>query len=201
MPKGVRMSDEDRDRQRRRIFQAASRLFIRQGFHETSMRQVAQAVGLGKATLYDYFPNKEEILLFFVERLMEVTHVAASEISAQELPAPEKLRRIVSSLWQYLEQNRAMAVLISKEASRLGEEATRRLALRRAKYRRILEGVLVQGVEEGSLRSIDPRMTALALHSMITVPFYDWLLRQETGRSQADAEALLELFFHGVMRR
>ncbi|MGD2253737.1 MAG: TetR/AcrR family transcriptional regulator [Anaerolineales bacterium] len=201
MPKGVRMSEEDRDRQRRRIFQAASQLFIRQGFHETSMQQVAQATGLGKSTLYDYFASKEEILLFFVESLMDVTHVAASEISAQDLPAPEKLSRIVHSLWQYLEENRAMAILIAKEASRLGEEATRRLAVRRAKYRHILEGVLAQGVEEGSLRPMDPRMIALALHSMISVPFYDWLVRPEADKGRADADALLGLFLHGVMKR
>jgi AcrR family transcriptional regulator len=201
MPKGVRMSEADRELQRRRIFQAASQLFIRQGFHETSIRQVAQATGLGKSTLYDYFASKEEILLFFVESLMDVTHVAASEISAQDLPAPEKLRRIVQSLWQYLEENRAMAILIAKEASRLGDEATRRLAVRRAKYRSILEGVLTQGVEEGSLRPMDPRMTALALHSMISVPFYDWLVRQDADKGRADADALLELFFQGVMKR
>jgi AcrR family transcriptional regulator len=127
--------------------------------------------------------------------------VAASEISAQDLPAPEKLRRIVQSLWQYLEENRAMAILIAKEASRLGDEATRRLAVRRAKYRSILEGVLTQGVEEGSLRPMDPRMTALALHSMISVPFYDWLVRQDADKGRADADALLELFFQGVMKR
>jgi AcrR family transcriptional regulator len=201
MPKGVRLSDEERDRQRRKIFQAASRLFIRQGFHETSMRQVARAAGMGKATLYDYFANKEEILLFFVERLMDVAHVAASQIGAQDLPCPEKLRRIIHSLWEYLQENREMAILISKEASRLGLQATRRLAARRLKYRSILETVIRQGVEEGSLHPIDARLAALALHSMITVPFYDWLLHQEADKAHMDPDALLRLFLEGVVAR
>jgi AcrR family transcriptional regulator len=201
MPKGVRLTDEDRDRQRRRIFRAASRLFIRQGFHETSMLQVARAARMGKATLYDYFANKEEILLFFVERLMDVAHVAASQIGTQDLPSPEKLRRIIHSLWEFLQENREMAILISKEASRLGLHSTRRLAARRSKYRSILEAVIRQGVDEGSLRPIEPRLAALALHSMITVPFYDWLLRQEAARAPMDPDALLGLFLEGAVAR
>ena len=87
MPRGVPLSEQQCDQVRRRIFQQASQLFLRQGFHETPMRQVAQAAGMGKTTLYDYFPGKEEILLFFVEKLLDVTHVAAAEISQMDLPA------------------------------------------------------------------------------------------------------------------
>lgn len=198
MPRGVPLSDEDRDRVRRRIFRHASQLFLRQGFHETSMRQVARAAGMGKTTLYDYFPGKEEILLFFVEKLLDVTHVAAAEIGQMELPAPEKLRRILRSLWSVLEQNRGMAVLVSREASRLSDQATRRMALRREKYRSLLEVVIRQGIQEGSLRPVSPELAALAIHSMMTMPFYDWLLRGRRGDAGPGPEALVDLILRGI---
>ena len=43
------------------ILAAAKRLFARRGFQETSMSDIAEACELGKATLYYYFPSKEEI--------------------------------------------------------------------------------------------------------------------------------------------
>ena len=199
MPRGIPISEKMRHRVRHRIFKVAARLFIKQGFHETSMRQVAEAVGMGKSTLYDYFPSKEEILLYFVEQEMETTHQDAVRITAQDMPASEKLRQILQSLWTYLNDNRAMAMLTAREASRLGEEATRRMAKRRAKYQKILENVIRQGIQEGTFRPVDPALAASALHSMMTMPFYNWLLQEEVEVLETVADKLVNLFLFGVI--
>ncbi len=198
MPRGIPISERMRQRIRHRTFKVAAQLFLKHGFHETSMRQVADAVGIGKSTLYDYFPNKEEILLYFVEQEMEATHQDAIEIAAKNLPAKEKLREILQSLWNYLNQNREMALLTAREASRLGEDAAKRMARRRARYCQILEKVIRQGIEDKSFRAVDPTLAASALHSMMTTPFYDWLRRGEPGNASSNADELLDLFLLGV---
>ena len=198
MPRGIPLTKEERERVRRRIFGIASRLFLRQGFLETSMRQIAKAAGMGKATIYDYFPRKEEIPLYFMEKMMEVTHVAAAEISQRALPAPQKLRLIMKSLWGYLTENRRMALLVAKESSRLGEDGTRRLAARRRQYRAILERIIRQGIKEGTLRAVNPGLAASSLHSMMTVPFYDGLLRRSSRGHAAGPEDVAEIFLWGV---
>ena len=72
------------------------------------------------------------------------------------------------------------------------------MASRRVKYRRILEGVIQQGVEEGAFRPVDATLAASALHSMMTIPFYDWLSRGEPGEVKANADALVDLFLEGI---
>ena len=42
------------------IANASVSLFLTQGFPETSMREIAVAAGMGKSSLYDYFPTKPE---------------------------------------------------------------------------------------------------------------------------------------------
>lgn len=199
MPRGVPLSEPERQDVRRRIFKDAARLFLKNGYHETSMRQVAEAAGMGKSTLYDYFSSKAELLLFFVEQEMDVSHRAAAEIARKEMPAPEKLMRILQSLWTYLDENRAMAALTAREASRLGASETERMNRRRKQYRRILQDVIEQGIREGSIRRVDPALAASALHSMMTMPFYDWLSRGEPGGVEGNADALVELFLKGVV--
>jgi AcrR family transcriptional regulator len=201
MPRGVPLSDEERHKIRRQIFRVAAQLFLEHGFHETSMRQVAKAAGMGKSTLYDYFPSKAELLLFFVEQEMEVSHIAAEEIAKEPIPAPDKLRRIIQSLWVYLDANRGIAALTAREASRLGSEEISRMARRRVKYRKILVSVIQQGVEEGAFRPVDATLAASALHSMMTVPFYDWLSRGEPGEVESNAEKLVDLFLKGIARK
>jgi len=201
MPKGVPLSAEEREQVRHRIFQAATQLFLRQGFHETSMRQIARVVRMGKSTLYDYFSNKEDILLFFVEQEMTVINKAASDIAAQDLNAPEKLRRMLQVQWAYVSTNQELAALLTREVSRLGAEATRWVVQKRMEYRRILEQIVQQGITEGTFRAVDPTLAASALHSLITMPFYDWLRRREGNAGELIADALVDLFLHGILKQ
>jgi AcrR family transcriptional regulator len=46
---------------RERILEAALEFFIHDGYDRTSLRQIAEKVGINKASLYYYFPGKEEI--------------------------------------------------------------------------------------------------------------------------------------------
>jgi DNA-binding transcriptional regulator YbjK len=49
---------------RQQILSTAKILFIQQGYHGLSMRQIAEALGVSKAALYYYFRDKEELLIF-----------------------------------------------------------------------------------------------------------------------------------------
>jgi AcrR family transcriptional regulator len=55
-------------RTRERIFTEALALFAERGFHDTSVHEIAQAAGISRATLYQYFEDKDQI---FVELLDE----------------------------------------------------------------------------------------------------------------------------------
>ena len=63
---------------RERITEAAMRLFVEEGFENTSMRRIADAVGYTPGALYAYFEDKDEILYALLEagfaRLREAMH-------------------------------------------------------------------------------------------------------------------------------
>lgn len=62
-----------------RIFEAAIDLFAQKGFDATSMREIAEAVGIKKASLYSHYKSKDEILEKIVEyplaRMMVIADV------------------------------------------------------------------------------------------------------------------------------
>lgn len=57
------LRQEQRDLTRQRITEAARMSFYERGVGETSMEQIARAAGVGRATLYLHFPNKDALLL------------------------------------------------------------------------------------------------------------------------------------------
>lgn len=69
MPK---LSENAVARRKGRIEEAAKQLFIRQGFHATSMRNIASKAGTSLGNLYNYYPTKEAILGSIISRYQQV---------------------------------------------------------------------------------------------------------------------------------
>jgi AcrR family transcriptional regulator len=64
-------NDEDKEKRRRAILDAALAVWRENSYNELTMDAVAERTGLVKGTLYRYFPAKEELLLDLAEELIE----------------------------------------------------------------------------------------------------------------------------------
>ena len=53
----------DKQEKRKQIIKAAIRVFARLGLPNTKMLQVAEAAGIGKGTIYEYFKSKDELFI------------------------------------------------------------------------------------------------------------------------------------------
>src|SRR5947199_10403038 len=58
------------ERRREEILDAAARLFAERGYSETDTQVLAEELGVGKGTLYRYFPSKRELFLAAADRVM-----------------------------------------------------------------------------------------------------------------------------------
>ena len=88
---------------RRRILDAALALFQRNGFDETTTKQIATRARIAEGTLFNYFPTKEEIALHFFER--EVEHAIAAVRGNKRLakaPLEEKLFALIQAQIDFL---------------------------------------------------------------------------------------------------
>lgn len=75
---------------RQRILDAAARVFAKQGFHRTTIREVATEAGVADGTIYNYFDNKTALLFGLLTRLRE-TAVAQTDFGTLEGGLPRDL--------------------------------------------------------------------------------------------------------------
>ncbi|MBU1273792.1 MAG: TetR/AcrR family transcriptional regulator [Proteobacteria bacterium] len=79
------MSSIPKGRKRRRqLYAAAARLFAARGYHATSLRELAEALGLNKSSLYHYFDSKQELLChllddYICEALAEIQSLCSGD--------------------------------------------------------------------------------------------------------------------------
>ena len=63
----MKVSAEQKLQTREKIVDAAADLFVEQGFDKVSMKRIAREAGIGDATIYKYFPNKDKLIIGFYE--------------------------------------------------------------------------------------------------------------------------------------
>ena len=73
-----------------RILKASRRLFASKGYDETMMKDIAKKADVSKATVYNYFPNKESLLIGTLNNVIDEAFKIVE--AKQDLPASERLR-------------------------------------------------------------------------------------------------------------
>lgn len=87
----------DKDEKRAVIAMAALSVFNRKGFHGCRMSDIALEAGIGKGTIYEYFPGKDEIILFIFQHMMQEFD------SLMEVEFTHPVEGLVSILYSSLE--------------------------------------------------------------------------------------------------
>ena len=97
------------------ILDAAARLFAEKGFHRTTTKDIAEAADVSEGTLYNYFVNKEDMLLGIMSRLVETQHLTASLIWSIPDDAREFLYTMLSQRKEFVQQDGTMLQSVFSE--------------------------------------------------------------------------------------
>ena len=152
------------DRTRRRILQAAIRLFARHGFHAVSVDQIVGQARVNKRMVYHYFGSKDAL---FEAALSEVyKRIEEIEFHAVERGRSprEKLSRLLESYFEFLDDEPEFTRLLQWENLEKGRHLTKENHLLTknpflARFRAIVQ----DGVAAGEFRS-DLDVTHLMIH-------------------------------------
>jgi TetR/AcrR family fatty acid metabolism transcriptional regulator len=198
MQRGVPISERMNQRLCERFFHLATQLFLRDGYEETSYKELVRALETKPSTLRNYFPDKESFLVYFVEQEMSCTLQEAERISSSNLSAAEKLSHILDYLCVYLNDNRELTLLTARNLIALSDHSKQRIILRQRRYRQILEKIILQGIESGEFRHLNQRVAAATLYDLIMAPYSDWLLYSNDADFGSEPGLRVDLFLHGI---
>src|SRR5436305_11222994 len=111
-----RPADPARCAQRREeILEAAVRLFAKHGYPETDMQVLADTLGVGKGTLYRYFPSKQDLFLATADRVMRKLREAVDASIADVEDPLEQVRTGVHAYLAFVSQHPEFAELLIQE--------------------------------------------------------------------------------------
>lgn len=185
---------------RQQILSTAKILFIQQGYHGMSMRQIAEALGVSKAALYYHFHDKEELLLAILDSFLDEMETALERIRQEQIGAWRQIHALVELILFQPADQRAVIRLSSQEMDQLSLPA--RQAFDRAYHRKFIDPIrliLQEGIQSGELRPVDPAVATWALLGMMYPYFYPAHSSDLLPPAEV-AERLANIFLDGVAR-
>lgn len=145
------------------ILLAAAQVFRRKGFHGASMQDIADAVGLQKASLYHHVHSKQEILLALLDRALDLLIADLEPIAKEDGPSSIALRRAIRSYMARLTQEPDLAAVLLLEYRNLEPELRRRHMPRRDRFESLWRDILRRGSQRGDFRTVDAAIAGAAL--------------------------------------
>jgi AcrR family transcriptional regulator len=184
---------------REAVILAAARAFAERGYHNTSLDDLAASLKVTKPTLYLYVPNKEAILFECFRAGLEQIQGSLDESEAGEGPARERLFAFIRGYASAIVGDFGWCMLRAED-QHLGAAMSRRIKLLKAGIDRRMRALIEAGVQDGSIRSCDTKMTAFALAGALN--WMGHLYREDASLKPHEiADRFIDVFNRGLRGR
>ena len=172
----VRSNSTDTRTGRQRILEQARLLFMDRGFIDVSMREIADAAGLRKASIYHHFRDKEELFTAIVlEETIDLRHKMEESVSGVT-DFHERLQRLTET--QMISTRSHSMRLAEDFRTHIPENRHEEMHAELRKLFAIYESVFADAHSAGEITDIEPSLAASCFFQIVLSLAWDWL---ETG--------------------
>lgn len=147
---------------------AAAHLFREKGFNATGMRDIADAVGIEAASLYNHIRSKSELLQEICFRVANDFHAQLNELDQQ--PQLNSLDRLTAVIRQHIHMwvtRLDEAIVANNESKYLEDPYNATFQNERKAYARRLEQIIEDGIKKGQIRKVKPYVVVQTILSAV----------------------------------
>src|SRR5665213_3436318 len=159
---------------RAELTRAAARLFAKQGYHGTSVGDLAEALGLQKGSLYTHIDSKADLLWEVAREGAEAFH-AALDALPDDGPVLERIRAALRAHLRVVAEQLDIATVFVREWRYLEGERREQFLAERRRYEERVRALFREGREVGELRTDLDDGTAALLALSAANWAYTWL--------------------------
>lgn len=198
MPKIV-----DKEEKRYQIIEAAVRVFAKHGVPNTKMVQIAEAAGIGKGTIYEYFKSKEELFHAIIAMFMQNMDTQMENNIRQLGDAKEKLLACFNE-WGNIFESEFMdfaEIMLDfwAECLRKGDRNSIDLNEMYEGYRKQLKEILDEGVEKGVFKpDIQTHVLASIIIGGVDGIMIQWILNKSLFSPREAVEQFAKVTIDGI---
>ncbi len=195
----IAVTDTEKEVKTSKLKQIALSLFAERGYHQTTMSDIAAAAGVGRGTLYWYYPSKEKLFIAALWHEIEQMLTESKALAAQNLSPLDKLSLAMEELPRSLAKHgnlvRSLFQVWGEESGEMQQQIE--IAWERLNHQdhSLITGIIKEGIAQNIFRSVDPAKAAATLIAFTDGLFYHWLFgfsQLESGGVEVARDIILQ---------
>ena len=193
--------EQQKQDRRQRIFEAAMRLYKEQGFHETTVLDIAKHADVSRGTVFNYYPYKEAILVeYFAGTLQELECEVAKRADENVSPI-DSIYLIFEGLAEFVALNKELVLPLSFELLNPDPERSKR-AFISLPLANILKEYLTSAREQGLIRQDYSReRLARTIANTYFLTALQWAVYRQDRSIHEELYKALKIALEGITAR
>jgi AcrR family transcriptional regulator len=185
-----------------RIMDVAEEQFRRVGYAKTAVADIAEVLGMSPANIYRFFASKSAINEALCLRLLSEGHLLMDGVVAEQLPAPDKLKKLILELHHF---NRSRFIAERRVHDMVEAAMEENWGAVEAHLRFVVERfgmVIAEGVQAGAFKPCDIPSTALTIKNACTTILHPQMVAEcmMHGRDMDEVSERLTTFVVNALK-
>ncbi len=181
------------------IIGKAARLFREKSFSGTSMRDIAEEVGVEAASLYNHIQSKAEIFQVICFRVANIFIDHIEKIESKEQPLIEKTKEVLRFHIQHMINNYDEVQVADREWRRLSEPYLSNYKVQRRNYHHRLTMLIEEGIRRKEFKAVDAATAVLImLHAISGIE--SWHHSKQKISAEQLEKNMVTILVEGIIR-
>jgi len=198
------MSVEEKEERRHDILAAAKKVFAGNGFHATTIAEVAREANLSYGSIYWYFDSKDALFHELMESEGQALrhHVTEALTTTPSAGAPDApFRAAVKATFEFFEADRALVKLLFRDSYALGDRFERHLFGIFEEFVADIDKVVADAQARGLVVDRPPRAVAFAVAALVGQVAHRRVVTDDGMSADEAADFVVSLLLNGLRPR
>jgi len=185
---------------RNQILEAAASLFASKGYHGATLDDIAEQLGVTKASIYYYFSSKEQLLKKICFKMQSEMNSNVGALVLSDMSPADKLRTFIKAQLTFVSTNKDISKVVFDEAEALGKIAYKRIYHQSKLGEMFVQDIIAEGVDKGCFAIDDVKMA-----SFLILAACHWVYKwyRPDGRLKPDeiADRFVNILENGYLKQ
>ncbi|MAR30241.1 MAG: hypothetical protein CMG24_04830 [Candidatus Marinimicrobia bacterium] len=178
---------EERILRKKLIIDSALSVFNKLGIDKTTMSEIASEAGFGKATLYYYYPSKDDVYSEIMVTGWKLLWVEVEDLILNDSPPKKKLFQILDQICHVVKSDNNLFKFLFTAPSHIQEIKEHPWKTYQVRLYSILESTIEQGCKEGDFINLNPGVLMKAVGGL----FHELLLGKKDSLTEKEFEMMI----------
>ena len=181
---------EQREQRKQSILDGALQVFNKYGIEKTTMDEIANSSGFGKATLYYYFSSKDEVFIAIMEDGWKKIWEEIEYKIIEDVKPRKKFMGIIKRMAKLVNNNKTLYGFLFTAPNYIHGESKQSWKTYQERLYAILKSIIEEGIKTKEFLNVDPGMLMKAIGGL----FHGLLIENKDDLNNTEFELMLNNF-------